>query len=233
MTDQVAGAATLRRIGRELVEIQQNPSPDWAAESVLDNLLEWHFTVRGPEGTDFESGLYHGRIVLPINYPFAPPSISLLTPSGRFDVNRKICLSISNFHPELWQPAWGVRTILEALRSFLPTPADGAVGSLEWPADMRKKLASESHNWMCPVCLKSNIEILPSSPVEPILIDTLRSDTTNDQQTHRATHVAGPVAAPTHVVHATKRAYDRTLSVAIIILFGLILALVADIFLHP
>ena len=44
-----------------------------------DNLFEWHFTIRGPEGSDFEGGIYHGRIVLPPEYPMKPPSIYLLT----------------------------------------------------------------------------------------------------------------------------------------------------------
>lgn len=38
---------------------------------------------------------------LPSEYPFKPPEIYLLTPSGRFEVNRKICLSISSFHPQV------------------------------------------------------------------------------------------------------------------------------------
>ena len=55
---------------------------------------------------------------LPPNYPFAPPEILLLTQSGRFEVNKKICLSISSFHPESWQPSWGIRTALIALTAF-------------------------------------------------------------------------------------------------------------------
>lgn len=27
-------------------------------------------------------------------------------PNGRFETNTKICLSISNYHPEHWQPSW-------------------------------------------------------------------------------------------------------------------------------
>ena len=67
-----------------------------------------------------------------------------LTPSGRFDTNTKVCLSFSAFHPELWQPAWGIRLILEALIAFLPTPADGAIGSLNWTPKERKRLAIKS-----------------------------------------------------------------------------------------
>jgi hypothetical protein len=42
-----------------------------------------------------------------------------MTPSGRFEANREICLSISGHHEETWQPAWGVRTALVAY-VFLP-----------------------------------------------------------------------------------------------------------------
>merc|ERR1711971_1265951 len=115
-------------------------------------MFEWHFTIRGAEETDFEGGLYHGRILLPPEYPFKPPHIIFLTPSGRFETNTKICLSFSAYHPELWQPAWGIRLILEALISFLPTPSDGAIGSLDWTPLERKRLAKKSVNFVCPKC---------------------------------------------------------------------------------
>ena len=101
-----------------------------------------HFTIRGAEGTDFAGGVYHGRILLPPEYPFKPPHIMFLTPSGRFETGTKVCLSFSAYHPELWQPAWGIRLILEALISFLPTPADGAIGALDWTSEERKRKIS-------------------------------------------------------------------------------------------
>ena len=61
-------------------------------------------------------------------------------------------MSFSAFHPELWQPAWGIRLILEALISFLPTPADGAIGALDWPKEERKRYAKLSLNFRCPTC---------------------------------------------------------------------------------
>ncbi|RHY91366.1 hypothetical protein DYB35_007269, partial [Aphanomyces astaci] len=44
-----------------------------------DNMFDWHFTIRGPRDTDFAGGVYHGRILLPSDYPFKPPNIILLT----------------------------------------------------------------------------------------------------------------------------------------------------------
>ena len=42
-------------------------------------MFEWHFTIRGASGTDFEGGMYHGRILLPSDYPFKPPNIIFTT----------------------------------------------------------------------------------------------------------------------------------------------------------
>lgn len=52
------------------------------------------------------------------------------------------------------QPAWGIRLILEALVSFLPTPGDGAIGALDWTSAERKRLAKKSVDYVCPICGK-------------------------------------------------------------------------------
>ncbi|KAF1774447.1 Ubiquitin-conjugating enzyme/RWD-like [Phytophthora cactorum] len=115
----------IKRIQGDVREMMTNPSDQYAAAP-----LE---VLRG--------GIYHGRIILPSDYPFKPPNIMLLTPNGRFEVKKKICLSISAYHPEEWQPAWGVRLILEALISFMPTKGEGAIGALDFPAEERRRLA--------------------------------------------------------------------------------------------
>lgn len=83
-----------------------------------------------PSHTSCQGGVYHGRILLPPEYPFKPPAFMMLTPSGRFETGVKICLSISSHHPEHWQPSWSVRTALTALIAFMPSPGQGALGSL-------------------------------------------------------------------------------------------------------
>lgn len=65
---------------REACELQEATDQYWA-HPLEDNLFEWHFTVRGPSGTDFDGGVYHGRIILPPEYPMKPPNIILLTVS--------------------------------------------------------------------------------------------------------------------------------------------------------
>lgn len=65
---------------REAQELNE-ATEEYCAHPLDDNLFEWHFTVRGPPATDFEGGIYHGRILLPPEYPMKPPNIILLTVS--------------------------------------------------------------------------------------------------------------------------------------------------------
>ncbi|RKP15693.1 UBC-like protein, partial [Rozella allomycis CSF55] len=62
------------------------------------NLFEWHFTIRGPQNSVFEKGIYHGRILFPSEFPFKPPNIVFLTENGRFETGTKICLSVTGYH---------------------------------------------------------------------------------------------------------------------------------------
>jgi len=142
----------IKRILADVKELQKHPSSRYQAAPLESDMFEWHFTIRGPDDTAFAGGIYHGRILLPAEYPFKPPNIVFLTKNGRFEVGTKICLSISAYHEETWQPAWGVRTMLEAIISFMPSEGVGAIGALDWTPEERKKLARESLNYCCPLC---------------------------------------------------------------------------------
>ena len=152
---------TIKRILKEASELSTKPSADFVANPLETDLFEWHFTLKGPPApSPFENGIYHGRIVLPAAYPMKPPSFRFLTPTGRFEVNREICLSISGHHEETWQPAWGIRTALVAIRSFMDTDARGQLGGMDSSEEVRKRLASQSKNWKCSACGKSNETIM-------------------------------------------------------------------------
>ena len=141
----------VKRLMREAQELHKATS-EYSAKPLDDNLFEWHFTFRGPEGSEYEGGFYHGRIILPPEYPMKPPSIMLLNPNGRFELNKKICLSISGYHPESWRPSWSIRTAILAIIGFLPTKGEGAIGSLDYTPEERRLLARKSRSYFCPCC---------------------------------------------------------------------------------
>ncbi|XP_044532353.1 ubiquitin-conjugating enzyme E2 J1 isoform X1 [Gracilinanus agilis] len=153
----------VKRLMKEAAELK-DPTDHYHAQPLEDNLFEWHFTVRGPPDSDFDGGVYHGRIVLPPEYPMKPPSIILLTANGRFEVGKKICLSISGHHPETWQPSWSIRTALLAIIGFMPTKGEGAIGSLDYSPEERRALAKKSQDFCCEGCGSAmKIALLPLS----------------------------------------------------------------------
>ena len=112
------------------------------------NIFVWNFLIFGLTDCDYEGGFYHGRISFPPEYPMKPPSLLMFTPSGRFDVNKQMCTSFSNFHPESWNPLWGVESIVIGLISFMVSE-EFSTGCVKNSSHARKTYAKNSlkHNY--------------------------------------------------------------------------------------
>ncbi|KAL0237041.1 hypothetical protein PCE1_000438 [Barthelona sp. PCE] len=150
-----------RRLMAEWQELKANPVTDFHIEPCNGNLFDWHFTFKGLEETDYDGGLYHGRISVPPSYPLKPVEIYLLSESGRWETNSRICMSNTGFHPEEWNPTWNLRNILVGLRSFMVDDSGiGAVGYLHSSSDVRKRLANRSHHFYCEECSKKLHELI-------------------------------------------------------------------------
>ena len=66
-----------------------------------------------------------GKIKCPAEYPAKAPKIIVMTKNGRFHTwESGICLSISDYHPESWNPVWKVNQIVVGLVSFWITNQD-------------------------------------------------------------------------------------------------------------
>lgn len=135
-----------KRLTKEYKTIVANPPPYITAKPNDENILEWHFIITGPPSTPFEDGQYHGMLRFPHEYPFKPPSILMVTPNGRFQCNTRLCLSMSDYHPDTWNPAWSVATILTGLLSFM-TGDESTTGSIVTNDFLKRKLAAASKNW--------------------------------------------------------------------------------------
>jgi len=110
------------------------------------NLLRWHFSVSGPANSVYENGIYHGRVLLPKDYPGSPPRVQMLTPSGRFVCGEDICLSASSYHPETWTPRWTVLALVDALRLHMLTTAN-EIGGVVASDERRGEYAVASRSW--------------------------------------------------------------------------------------
>ncbi|KAI4212715.1 MAG: hypothetical protein LQ351_004607 [Letrouitia transgressa] len=142
----MATRAANKRLTREYQAIQANPPPYIIAHPSESNILEWHYILTGPPQTPYEGGQYWGTLLFPTNYPFAPPAIRMHTPSGRFQPSTRLCLSISDFHPKSFNPAWEVSTILIGLMSFM-TSDEMTTGSVHASEPERRWMAARTRWW--------------------------------------------------------------------------------------
>lgn len=135
-----------KRLVKEYATISANPPPYITAHPSESNILEWHYILTGPPGTPYAGGQYWGTLTFPPDYPFAPPAIRMHTPSGRFQPSTRLCLSISDFHPKSFNPAWEVSTILLGLQSFM-TSEEMTTGSLSGTEAERRVFAARTRWW--------------------------------------------------------------------------------------
>eukprot|EP00605_Chrysophyceae_sp_TOSAG23-4_P002009 GSChrysophyteH1.ASY1.ANO1.2224.1 assembled CDS len=141
-SEQFSTAATNKRLLKEYRRLRQNPPKGIEAHPLENNILEWHFVI-SCEQAPYSGGQYHGALVFPPEYPMRPPSFKVYTPSGRFEPGERLCLSMSDYHPESWNPSWSVETLLVGLQSFMYEESN-AIGSISASRAEREKLAGKS-----------------------------------------------------------------------------------------
>lgn len=139
----MASKQALKRLTKEYKLIVENPPQYIEARPNEDNILEWHYIITGPPDTPYYNGQYHGTLTFPSDYPYKPPAIRMITPNGRFKENTRLCLSMSDYHPDLWNPGWSVATILTGLLSFM-TGNESTTGSIVTTDQQKKYYAVNS-----------------------------------------------------------------------------------------
>lgn len=129
--------AGLVRLQKEYKKLLKTPMNGIHALPSDDDMSVWYYLATGPKNTPFENGQYFGKVVFPPEYPYAPPAVYMYTPNGCFGTNEKVCMSMTDLHPETWNPLWGISTILPALVSFMTSPAPTLLASDTTDEDKR------------------------------------------------------------------------------------------------
>lgn len=111
------------RLQKELKDILAGSADSGvSAEVVGDDLSHWKGTLKGPEGTPYEGGIFTVDIRLDDDYPYNPPKMKFDTKVWHPNVSSQtgaICLDILK---KEWSPALTIRTTLHSLQALLCAP---------------------------------------------------------------------------------------------------------------
>ena len=125
--------------------------------------------MSGPRDSPYEGGTFKLDIVIPVNYPFAPPQVSFRTPvyHPNIDSAGRICLDLLKQPPNVrnkqgsslwyanfritqgnWNPMQGIATLLKSIQILLsaPNPKDPLMADIV--SLLRPMYIRFHHSWL-------------------------------------------------------------------------------------
>ncbi|XP_053464407.1 ubiquitin-conjugating enzyme E2 D4 isoform X2 [Nycticebus coucang] len=136
----------LKRIQKELTDLQRDPPAQCSAGPVGNDLFHWQATIMGPNDSPYQGGVFFLTIHFPTDYPFKPPKVAFTTKIYHPNINSNgsICLDILRSQ---WSPALTVSKVLLSICSLLcdPNPDDPLVPEIAhiYKADRENLMASD------------------------------------------------------------------------------------------
>jgi ubiquitin-conjugating enzyme E2 D/E len=111
----------LRRIQKELADLQKDPPANCSAGPIDNDLFKWEGVIIGPADSPYTGGVFRLDIQFPVDYPFKPPKIQFTTKIYHPNVNPTglICLDILK---QQWSPALTISKVLLSITSLLTDP---------------------------------------------------------------------------------------------------------------
>ena len=128
---QPTPAHTLRRLQKELEELQSDPPVHCSAGPVNDDcLLRWRAMLIGPEDSPYAGGCFHLDITFPSGYPFLAPRVAFRTRIFHPNISSSGAICLDTLKDQ-WSPALTIAKVILSICSLLtdPNPDDPLVGS--------------------------------------------------------------------------------------------------------
>ena len=116
-------AFLVKRLQKEYNEIMAYSNDIGFIASPVDpnDFMIWQAHINGPTDSVYANGRFYLSIIFPNNYPFAPPSVTFLTPIYHPNINKKgfVCLDILK---NQWSPALSISKVMLSIISLLHDP---------------------------------------------------------------------------------------------------------------
>jgi len=139
------------RLAKELKDLTKNPVEGFKVELANEeSLFEWQVWIVGPQGTDYEGGIFKASMTFPEDYPISPPKLKFLCDFWHPNVypDGGVCISILHtpdpFNPEerpeeTWRPIQTVESILVSVCSMLADPNFSSPANVDASVELRKQ----------------------------------------------------------------------------------------------
>ncbi|KAF8996030.1 ubiquitin-conjugating enzyme/RWD-like protein [Cyathus striatus] len=149
MPPGLSSAMTVKRIHREISDLQKEDLGSMTLAPVEDNLYLWKGTIPGPEGSVYEGGVFNVEINLAPDYPFSAPRAVFKTRIYHMNISDQgnICIDILKSN---WSPALSLFKVMLSLSSLLtdPNPKDPLVPAIATQYTRNRRLHdSTARQW--------------------------------------------------------------------------------------
>ncbi|KZT00392.1 uncharacterized protein LAESUDRAFT_732325 [Laetiporus sulphureus 93-53] len=113
--------AVMRRLMRELTELQANPLDCIRVITNEDNMLDVVGIVEGPEGTPYAGGYFKIKFAFTEEFPAAPPKCRMLTKIFHPNVSSSGEICVNTLKKD-WKSTYGIGHILVTVKCLLIYP---------------------------------------------------------------------------------------------------------------
>ncbi|QRV86603.1 ubiquitin-conjugating enzyme [Ceratobasidium sp. AG-Ba] len=112
----------LRRVQKDLKEIQENPIHGLTVETGEDNILVWNCAIKAEDESPYKKGTFKYKVEIPDEYPFKPPKVTFSTKIYHPGINEEgqICLPVLR---DQWKPTQTMRSVLDTISDKVNNPS--------------------------------------------------------------------------------------------------------------
>jgi len=113
--------AVIMSVAKEIRKLTQEPMDGIKVIMNEEDVTDINAEIKGPDATPFESGTFRVKLVLPSDYPSAPPKGFFLTRIFHPNISKTGDICVNTLKKD-WQSDLGIGHVLQVVRCLLINP---------------------------------------------------------------------------------------------------------------